>query len=128
MCWPPLLCKLQRASTEENLRVCSTACLMSRTSSLAAASYSHLMVIHSAVPVARPADASKLPLTESIVEQAFLVRTQRHRNIDESALPCPCQSSIQLSRDGRAEKTLHIWTGAGHLWHGVPCFLQRHGV
>ena len=108
--------------------MCSTVCLMSRTISLAAASYSHLIVIHSAVPVARPADAFKLPLTESIVEQAFLVRTQRHRNIDESALPCPCQSSIQLSRDGRAEKTLHIWTGAGHLWHGVPCFLQRHGV
>ena len=126
MCWPPLLCKLQRASIEDNLRVCSTVCLMSRTFPLAAASYSHLIVVHSAAPVARPADAFNLPLTESIVEQAFLVRTQRHRNIDESALPCPCQSSIQLSRDGRAEKTL--WTGAGHLWHGVPCFLQRHGV
>ena len=79
MCWPPFLCKLKRASIKGFFRVCSTACLMKSTMSLAAASYSHLISVHLAAPVAPPAGASNLILTESLVEQALFVRTQRHR-------------------------------------------------
>ena len=106
--------------------MCSTVCLMSRTISLAAASYSHLIVIHSAVPVARPADAFKLPLTESIGRAGIPCTYSAPQNIDESALPCPCQSSIQLSRDGGLRKPYGLVPGISGM--AFPCFLQRHGV
>ena len=120
--------KLERFKDEGSFLVCSNACLMDSVMSLAAASYSHLIGAHLTGAEARPADACDSLLTERIAEQASDVGLQRHSEGDEPALPCPCQSSFQLSRDGTRGLEQTLWHGCGHLWDGVPCCLQRHEI
>ena len=92
--------------------------------SLAAASYSHLMDVHSGGAKARPVDAYS-SLWQSILQS----RHQSHvcsttETMMTLPYPAPANPQSSSAETGGLEETL--WNACEHLWHGVPCYLQSH--